>query len=59
VTVNTVVALTVNDDADLDAHGKELFPEADGWSDHVTTYTEIEQGLILGEYRLTWQADKV
>jgi hypothetical protein len=48
-------------DTDLDQEGsraaRELFPDADDWRDQVGLWTEINQGMPVGPFDLTWHAE--
>jgi hypothetical protein len=37
-------------------HARRIYPEAEGWRDHKTVWTEIEKGMMFGPYRLDWDA---
>ena len=41
------------------ASARQIFPESEGWHDHLVIPTEIPQGMNLPPYRITWQAEEI
>jgi len=60
--MQTVVALVAGE-VDLDQEGMriahQLFPEAEGWHSHYVVRNEFTQGMQVGPFRLTWQAEEI
>jgi hypothetical protein len=36
-----------------------VLPESEGWRDHQVILTELPDNLTLGDYHVTWRADKM
>lgn len=51
------------DEADVmrdgEALARRLFTEDAGWQEYQTTVVELEQGDVVGNYRITWQLEAV
>jgi hypothetical protein len=62
VTLQNVVSLLVGnvsvEQIALD-HARALFPESEGWRDHRVVLAEIQQNMMFGPYRLTWDVEEV
>jgi len=40
-------------------HARAPFPESDGWRDHRVVFAAIQQNMMFGPYRLTWDVEEV
>lgn len=60
--MQTMVAL-VEGETDLGQEGMriahQLFPEVEGWRGHYVVRNEFTQGMQVGPFRLTWQAEEI
>lgn len=40
-------------------YARETYPEAAGWKDHKVVWIEINQGTMLGPFRLNWSVENI
>ena len=60
VGLQNIVGLLVGDTDILEAwkeHARAVYPDTDKWRDHQAVWTEIDQGMMFGPLRLTWQVE--
>lgn len=63
VAIQNAILLVVDEHRSMDniliEQAKKVYPGDEGWVGHEGVYTEIYNEMVIDDFRITWQADKI